>query len=252
MNYFLKLSFLFVLIATIVTRFFVNSLPDSSEILPELHQHPSQQQVDKAPFYITRDDIKYKVNPLFEYELYGLIVSQHRTDSFGDIYHRKWNDVLNQKDLCVLYNHNVKANIYDDFSFKSGPWTCYFHTNSREAFENFDKTGLSNNHLLSEDGDIEEQIIEADIGDQIHFKGYLAEYSHNSGRNFFRGTSTTREDTGNHACETIFVTEFEILKKNPSIANKIYLILKILLGLITVFGVFRFFKEPKHLKELNK
>jgi hypothetical protein len=31
-----------------------------------------------------------------------------------------------------------------------------------------------------------------------------------------RGTSTTRKDTGGQACETVYVTEFEVLKRaNP-------------------------------------
>jgi hypothetical protein len=50
------------------------------------------------------------------------------------------------------------------------------------------------------------------VGDQVHFRGYLAEYSHHHGFAFFRGTSTTRLDTGNGACETVFATDAEILR----------------------------------------
>ena len=48
------------------------------------------------------------------------------------------------------------------------------------------------------------------VGDQVHFRGYLAEYSHGGG--FKRGTSIVRTDTGNGACETVFVEDVEILK----------------------------------------
>jgi hypothetical protein len=40
--------------------------------------------------------------------------------------------------------------------------------------------------------------------------GYLAEYSHAGG--FFRGSSTVRTDTGNGACETVYLEAFDILK----------------------------------------
>ena len=45
----------------------------------------------------------------------------------------------------------------------------------------------------------------------------LSEYA-NKANGFFRGTSTTREDTGNGACETVYLTEFEVVKKaNPKL-----------------------------------
>ena len=40
-------------------------------------------------------------------------------------------------------------------------------------------------------------------------RGYLASYGTGAGAR--RGTSTTREDTGNGACETIYVEKFEIV-----------------------------------------
>jgi len=54
-------------------------------------------------------------------------------------------------------------------------------------------------------------ILSAKKGDQIYLKGYLAEYTHSNG-SFRRGTSTTRVDSGNGACETIYLEDFRILK----------------------------------------
>jgi hypothetical protein len=44
-------------------------------------------------------------------------------------------------------------------------------------------------------------------GDHIRLKGVLAKYA-NKDSGFNRGTSITREDTGNGACETIYLNEF--------------------------------------------
>jgi hypothetical protein len=68
---------------------------------------------------------------------------------------------------------------------------------------------LSNNHLLSADHATRERIDSIRIGDQIRIKGRLASYGAVGGP--VRGTSTTRDDSGNGACETIFVDEFEII-----------------------------------------
>jgi hypothetical protein len=47
------------------------------------------------------------------------------------------------------------------------------------------------------------------IGDQIHVRGLLASYASPGGK---RGTSTTRDDQGDGACETIFVRDFAVLE----------------------------------------
>ena len=54
-------------------------------------------------------------------------------------------------------------------------------------------------------------------GDQIKIKGYLVDYKvAKDGQTLFtRGTSTTRTDNGNGACETIYVEDVEIIRKNP-------------------------------------
>lgn len=50
-------------------------------------------------------------------------------------------------------------------------------------------------------------------GDQVVVRGVLAEYAHDAGRAFRRGTSTRRDDRGDGACETIWVTEVEVLRR---------------------------------------
>ncbi len=49
----------------------------------------------------------------------------------------------------------------------------------------------------------------------MRFKGFLAEYGREDG--YLRPTSVTREDMGDGACETVFVTDFEVLRvANPN------------------------------------
>jgi hypothetical protein len=69
---------------------------------------------------------------------------------------------------------------------------------------------LSNNHLISADPRIRERVAQIRIGDQVHIKGSLARYGAVGGAGL-RGTSATRDDTGDGACETILVDELEIV-----------------------------------------
>jgi hypothetical protein len=69
--------------------------------------------------------------------------------------------------------------------------------------------------LISADPFIRDRVGEVRIGDQIRIKGKLARYGAVGGSGL-RGTSTTRDDSGDGACETIFVDEFEIIEPGSS------------------------------------
>ena len=94
-------------------------------------------------------------------------------------------------------------------------------TSSHEAYEAFDPNALSNNHLLTSNTTLAKKIRTARVGDQVHFRGYLAEYSHNHGFAFKRGTSTVRTDTGNGACETVYVDSFDIIRQGNALWRRL-------------------------------
>jgi hypothetical protein len=188
-------------------------LPPAANAAPALLEEPLQVAVQRAPFEAKVGGIAYQIKPLHEYTLQGMVVSQHDTRTWWDQVHREWNDLLNVADVCVVWGNNIRREAYRDIAFSSGQFTCNFQTASTEAFNAFDQTAISNNHLLSNSAAVARTIRDVRIGDQVRFKGYLAEYSHNHGLAFHRGTSTVRNDTGNGACETVWVEDFEILRR---------------------------------------
>jgi hypothetical protein len=157
--------------------------------------------------------IDYRVQPLYKYDIYGLVVSKHDANTWWDYLHKEWNDKLNVIDLCVVWGENVRDGAYRGISFSSGQFTCNYETSSSEAWAAFDTSAISNNHLLAADPLLARTMRDTRIGDQIHVRGYLAEYSHNHGFPFKRGTSTVRTDSGNGACETVYVEDFEVLSR---------------------------------------
>jgi hypothetical protein len=189
-----------------------DALPPPGRIVAAVFEEPLQKATAKDPFRTTVGGIEYTVRPLYTYELQGLVVSKHNADTWWDWIHAAANDKLNVTDLCVVWGSNARSGVYRDLDFSSGQFVCYVQTSSDAVWKAFDMTALSNNHLLSDDPAIARVLRNVGIGDQIHFRGYLAEYSHHHGFNFHRGTSTTRTDTGNGACETVFTTDVEILR----------------------------------------
>ncbi len=189
-----------------------DALPPPAKLAPTILVEPDQRPTERLPFRTTVGGIAYTVRPLFAYDLSGIVVSKHDADAWWDWIHAAWNDKLNVTDLCVVWGTNARTGIYREINFSSGEFQCFAQTGSSAAWAAFDMTSLSNNHLLTDDPAIARVLRNARVGDQIHFRGYLVEYSHDHGFRFVRGTSVTRSDTGNGACETVFVTNAEIAR----------------------------------------
>jgi len=188
-----------------------NALPSPADLRQELRREPVQTPTQAAPFQTTVGGVTYTVKPLADYEIWGLVVSGHDSSTWWDWIHEASNDHLNVVDLCVVFAENVATGGYVGLNYSSGQFVCYVQTNSAETFQRFSMRALSNNHLLADRGWIVSKLRGIRIGDQVRIRGWLAEYAHNHGFAFTRGTSLTRDDSGNGACETIYVQDVEVL-----------------------------------------
>ena len=226
-------------VAFVVSFFMKDRLPGRDTILPELLQEPAQTSGDlPGPFDVTRKGVTYTVEPMFNYELWGMIVSDHRADSFTDISHEAWRDYINVKDVCVLWGKNLETAVYSRMKFRNRDFTCFYTYPDEETGRVFDENCLSNNHLLPADPIVAAAVMSGRRGDQIHFKGWLVSYGI-KGSPYRRVSSTTRFDRGNGACETVFVSDFEVLRPaNPAwrALYKLSLVLMVLSAALLVFG----------------
>ncbi len=188
------------------------ALPAPAELRPELRNEPVQEPTQAAPFKTTVGGVTYTVKPVADYEIWGLVVSEHDSAAWWDWIHKASNDNLNVNDLCVVFAENAATGGYVGLDYSSGQFVCYVQTRSTERWQRFSMRALSNNHLLADRPSIAAKLRDVRIGDQVRIRGWLAEYEHNHGFAFHRGTSLTRDDTGNGACETIYVQEVEVLR----------------------------------------
>ncbi len=190
-----------------------NDFPVDMPVEKVLEDMPVQKTVKETPFHVTREGVRYEVSPLYSYDLKGLVVSYEHHDGNYSV-HRLWNDHLNVADICVLWGDNVRGPDLNAFKFWNGEFTCNFTTADQQAWEQFRPSRLSNNHLLAVDSLVRNTIEKVRVGDQVRIRGWLASYSNDQG--FSRGTSITREDEGNGACETIYVQDMRILRSMES------------------------------------
>jgi hypothetical protein len=185
-----------------------NALPDGIAFVGALENAPEQRKVEEPPFSVSYEGIEYAIDPQYAYELHGMVVSYRQHDGESTM-HRRANDHLNVADVCVVWSDTAMSPHLGKIDFWNGIFTCNVKTRDDVAWASFKMNQLSNNHLLSADPATRARIDDIRIGDQIRIKGRLASYGAVGGP--VRGTSTTRDDTGNGACETIFVEEFEIV-----------------------------------------
>jgi hypothetical protein len=189
-------------------------LPQYPLLDQSLLTEPEQVPVKRAAFDTSVNGVAYQIQPLYTYDLHGLVVSLHDAKTWWDYLHREWNDHLNVMDLCVVWGNNLNRGIYKELEYWSGQFECFAQAKTAEHARVFDAAAISNNHLLTDKPDIARAMRSVRLGDQVRFRGYLAEYSHNhTGQPFKRGTSIVRTDSGNGACETVYVEGFEILKR---------------------------------------
>lgn len=213
-----------------------NALPGQIDYVPEIADEPEQTRTTEQPFYATVNDVQYFVEPEYAYDLTGMVVSYRRHEGNSRM-HMLANDHINMMDVCVVWGDNTVSDLYE-IDFWNGLFTCNVFTRDMDAWESFDMDQLSNNHLISDDDFIRKQVRKIQIGDQIRFRGYLASYSNNMGGG--RGTSTTRTDTGDGACETVYVEYFRIVEPATSLWRiSMWMSLVLLLA-----GLFIHFRRP--------
>ncbi len=200
----------FLLLVYLIAWSRKDALPPVAEIDRRLAVDPIQTETKRAPFAIQRDGVTYHVRPLADYELRGLVVSYHDSESWLDIYHGLWNDRLNFRDLGVVWGFNALGGVYRDVEFSSGDFTLNFRTSDNTVWSSFRLDQVANNHILAARPDVEASLRRVGKGDQILIRGVLCEYSHPGGT---RSSSLTRSDTGNGACETICVDSVSILRE---------------------------------------
>jgi hypothetical protein len=189
-----------------------HELPDPAGLRPELASEPVQEPTSAAPFQTRVADVTYTVRPVADYEIWGLVVSVHDSSTWWNWIHKASHDHLNVMDVCVVFAENVASGGYVGLDYSSGQFVCYVNTSSSEKWRRFSMRAISNNHLLADRPSVVATLRAVRPGDQVRIRGWLAEYAHQHGFAFRRGTSLTRDDTGNGACETIYVHDAEVLR----------------------------------------
>lgn len=195
-------------------------LPAEKLLRPELSAEPEQVAVTDRAFIHEWRGEKFVVHPVAEYSITGLLVSRNDIGGFSDIYHTASSvDVV---DVCLVWGENAREEVYRSVEFGSEPFSCWYRAPNAEAFEAFRPEQLSNTHLLARDEPIARRLSGLHIGDQIRLRGRLVNYNPAGASEMLRKSSLVRDDTGNGACEILFVDELDVLERGNPGWNKLF------------------------------
>jgi len=186
-------------------------LPDPARIDRAITvSEPLQEASDRRPFTTTITGYTYTLTPRATYAIAGLVVSQHRGDALLNLYHQA--DPGNIRDVCVVWGEGITNGSYRKVTFWSGEFTCSYSW-SGALTPAFSPEKASNNHLIPADSAVAGRIGAIHVGDQIRMTGLLVDYTvTKDGQEIFtRRTSLTRGDTGNGACEILYVTDLAVV-----------------------------------------
>jgi hypothetical protein len=177
------------------------------DIRPDLARSPRQTPSAERPFSFRYRHANYNVQPVADYELWGLVVSHNNIGSIADIYHDE--NSLDTKDLCVIWGDNVQTDDFHQVKFWNGPWTCNWRYPGDTSLR---ADQVSNNHLVTDRDSLRRAIATVRIGDQIRLRGMLVNYQRADQPEWWRRSSTNRQDTGDGACEVVFVRDLDVLR----------------------------------------
>lgn len=96
-----------------------NDLPRDIETLAALADEPRQTATRKAAFTAVYNDVEYLIEPEYDYDLHGMVVSFRHHDG-GSRMHSRSNDHLNMLDVCVVWGDNATNPLIHKIDFWNG------------------------------------------------------------------------------------------------------------------------------------
>ena len=146
------------------------------------------------------------------YDIEALVVHRKKYSGSG------LGATLSPVDLALAWGKTAECNTQIDFHWKQSGRFYYWHVNDLDELipvgdvENVEQSS-ANCHIIPADAKTGKTVKRIRRGDHIRLKGYLVDIDavKDDGSTFWWHTSTVRTDTGDGACELIYVTDATII-----------------------------------------
>ncbi len=174
---------------------------------------PVQHEVDGGTVHMDKGGYDITITFKCSYDIDALVV--HTKDYRGD---SNMADAISPVDLGLAWGKVAELNETVDFNWDQASRRCYCEINSQEDMylvggEDFLNQSFSNNHIIPAEENVKRDVQRIRRGDHVRLRGYLVNVDgveKKSGQGgYYWYSSTTREDSGDGACEIIYVTNVD-------------------------------------------
>lgn len=158
--------------------------------------HDPVQTTGKLPAPFVHEG--YTITPLARYEVTAVVLSRerYRNDREAD---------LSPLDLALGWGPMSVARIINDLSIsQSGRWYAYHWPGEPPLDPGLIATHSANTHCLPADAWVRDRLLAVKRHEIVSLEGYLVEIASPDGYHW--RSSLTRDDTGGHSCEVLWVT----------------------------------------------
>ena len=176
-------------------------------------KEPVQREVEGGTVYMDKGGFDITVTFKCSYDIEALVV--HTKDYRGD---DNMADAISPVDLGLAWGRVAELNEKVDFQWDQANRRCYCEVNSQEDMYlvggmDYLSQNFSNNHIIPAEENVRKDIERVRRGDHIRLRGYLVNVDgveKKTGQGgYYWHSSTTRTDTGDGACEIIYVTNVD-------------------------------------------
>lgn len=193
---------LIFLLLVILTAWKFLSDPGSATLGPgvKAKEPPIQVNITDPSSFDFHD---YSITPLATFKIKAKVLSREEYN-FG----READ--ISPVDLALGWGNMSDEAVIAQIDISQGGRWYRWHANTLPIPVREIETHSANMHLIPADGFVKGEIDKARTGDIIELTGKLVEVTAAGGWRW--KSSMTREDTGNHACEVIWVDSFVVLE----------------------------------------
>lgn len=166
---------------------------------------------DESGTHLSMDGWEMDVTYEYKYEVDALVISA-KSYSAGGI-----ESDLAPKDIAFAWGTVAELNEEVDFNWSQSNRWCNWHIYTDEELAKVGGVSAvdrqsSNNHIIPANDAVKKNLKKVKKGDHLKLKGYLVSINGTkSDKTFYWNSSTTREDSGDGACEVIYTTSIEWL-----------------------------------------
>ena len=180
----------------------------STEII-RADEDPDQKEVSEETIHLNSSGYEWDLKPKAEYHIAARVLGRER-------YFTGWQASASPVDLALGWGKlgDPEPDHWISWS-QSGRWYFYSYSGDSPYSEDFITSHSANVHIIPATKNLKNAVLRLSEDDLVALEGYLVNANVRKGAsNYWWNSSLTRTDTGDGACELLYLTKLTMNRKD--------------------------------------